>query len=138
METKRLRSARAVCVVLLVSVGNAWANADSLYTPGPIVVPDGKSLERVKTDVHKALLDKDWQVRHPRSGRIEAKLIDIGKADSVRAAVIYINYDAKIVTIAYKDSRGLNYNKPKNEIDRQYTRWVRALEKNIKKSLASY
>ena len=138
METKRVLSSGAVFLALLLSFGTAWAGTDPLYTPDPIAVPDGKSLERVKADVHKALLDKDWQVKHLGTGRMQAKRVDIGKGDKVYVAVIDVKYDAKTVTITYKDSKGLNYSKEKNEIDSKYTSWIRKLEKNIKKILESY
>lgn len=136
METKRVLSYGAVCLALLLSVG--VAGADPLYNPNPIVVPDRKNLDRVKADVHRALLDKDWQVNHLGTGRLEAKRVDTGKGDKVYVAVIDVKYDAKTVTITYKDSKGLNYNKEKNEIDSKYTYWVRKLEKEIRKRFESY
>ncbi len=138
METKIIHSVGAVFLVLLLSAGPAWAGADPLYNPDPIAVPGGKNLERVKTDVHKALLDKDWQVRPLGPGHFEAKQVDTGKKDKVYVAVIDVKYDTKTVRITYKESKGLEYNKEKNEIDSRYTRWVRKLEKEVRKRLESY
>lgn len=138
MQTKVAHLIGAIFLGLLLGTGPAWAGADPLYNPDPIAVPDGKSLERVKADVHKALLGKDWQVKHLGPGRIEAKQVDTGKKEKVYVAVIDVKYSTKTVTITYKDSKDLGYNKEKNEIDSKYTGWIRKLEKNIKKILESY
>ena len=138
MTTRNVHSLGVVFLALLLGSGPAWAGTDPLYNPDPIPVPDGKNLERVKSDIHKALLNKDWQVKHLGPGRLEAKQIDTGKGDKVYVAVIDIKYDTKTVRITYKESKGLDYNKEKNEIDSKYTRWIRKLEKNIVKFLESY
>ena len=138
MTTRTVRSLGAVFLALSLASGPAWAGADPLYNPDPIPVPYGKNLERVKSDIHKSLLDKGWLVKHLGPGRLEAKQIDAGRGDKVYAAAIDIQYDAKRVRIAYKESRGLDYDKKKGEIDSRYTRWIRKLEKNVIKFLGSY
>ena len=137
MTTKRIHSTVAVCLALLLSIGAACA-ADPLYNPGPIPVPGNKSLESVKTVLQAVLRDKNWQVNHLGSGHMEAQQVDIGKGSMVYVAVIDVKYNAKTVTITYKDSKALDYNKEKNEIDAKYTRWIRKLEKEIRKRLESY
>ncbi len=138
MTTRIVRSAGAVLLALILGYAPAWAGTDPLYNPDPIPVPGGKRLERVKSDVHKALLDKDWQVKQLGPGRLAAKQIDTGKGDKLYVAVIEVQYDARSVRITYKESKGLDYNKEKNEIDSKYTRWIRKLEKYVVKVLESY
>ena len=138
MTTRNVHSLGVVFLALLLGSGPAWAGTDPLYNPDPIPVSDNKNLERVKSDIHKALLDKDWQVKHLGPGHLEAKQVATGKGDKVYVAVIDVKYDTKTVRITYKESKGLEYNKEKNEIDSRYTRWVRKLEKEIRKRLESY
>lgn len=137
MAIRIVHSVGMVFLALLFGPGQAWAGTDPLYNPVPIPVPHGKNLERIKSDIHTALLDKNWQVKHIGPGRLEAKQVDTGRDDKLYAAVIDVKYDTKIVRIAYKGSRGLDYNREKNEIDNRYTRWIRKLEKNIVKFLES-
>lgn len=138
MTTRIVHSVGAVFLTMLFGSGPAWAGADPLYNPDPIPVPNGKNLERVKSDVHKVLLENGWQVKHLGPGRLEAKQIETGRGDKLYVAVIDVKYDVKTVTITYRDSRGLGYNKENNEIDGKYTRWIRKLEKNLVKVLESY
>ncbi len=137
MTTIRINSTGAVCLALLLSIGAAWAT-DPLYNPDPIPVPDNKSLDSVKAALQAVLRDKNWQVKHLGPGHMEAQQVDTGKGGKVYIAVINVKYNAKTVTITYKDSKALEYNKEKNEIDGKYTHWVRKLEKEIRKRLESY
>ena len=137
MTTRIVRSIGAVILALLIGIGPAWAGTDPLYSPDPIPVPVNTNLDRVKDDVHKVLLDKNWQVKHLGPGRLEAKQIETGKGDKLYVAVIDVHYDTKSVRIAYRESKGLEFNQEKNEIDSRYTRWVRKLEKELRKRLES-
>lgn len=137
MRMKRIHSAAALGLTLLLGIGPAWA-ADPLYNPDPIPVPAKESQESVKNALQAVLRDKNWQVRQLAPGHMEAQYVDTGKGGKAYVAVIDLKYNAKAVTITYKDSKALDYNTEKGEIDAKYTRWVRALEKAIRKRLESY
>lgn len=120
--------------LLFLAAGPAHAGKhDPIYVPQPIQIPAGKA-GTVKNVIKKALFDKNWQVSETGPGHIQGKYTKSGK----HTAVIDVRYDAKTVSIHYKDSQNLNYNKENNTIHGTYNNWVRNVEKNIRSGLGAF
>lgn len=109
------------------------ARADDMARPLPIWVPPGLAAEQVRIAVGKALSGRGWEISDVAPGEIEGRLTRPNR--DVRAAV-RVRYDDRDVTIVYHDSEGLDYDPAAGTIDRQYNRWVRNLEKDIRTFLA--
>ncbi len=135
MFKKLVTLAATVPLLLFLAAGPVQAGKhDPIYVPQPIQVPAGKGAGEVKNVVKRALFDKNWQVRETGPGHIQGEYTKSGK----HTAVIDIKYDAKTVSINYKDSKNLNYNKENNTIHGTYNNWVRNVEKNIRSGLGAY
>jgi len=123
-----------VPLLLFLASGPAHAGKhDPIYVPQPIQIPAGKAAN-VKNVIKKALYDKNWEVSETGPGHIQGKYTKSGK----HTAVIDVSYDAKTVSIHYKDSQNLNYNKENNTIHGTYNNWVRNVERNIRSGLGAY
>ena len=135
MYKKLITLAATVPLLLFLAASPAHAGKhDPIYVPQPIQVPAGKGAGDVKNVIKKALFEKNWEVREIGSGHIQGKYTKSGK----HTAVIDIKYDAKTVSINYKDSENLNYNKDNNTIHGTYNNWVRNVEKNIRSGLGAF
>jgi hypothetical protein len=123
-----------VPLLLFLAAGPAHAGKhDPIYVPQPIQIPAGKA-GNVKNVIKKALYDKNWEVSETGPGHIQGKYTKSGK----HTAVIDVSYDAKTVSIHYKDSQNLNFNKENNTIHGTYNNWVRNVEKNIRSGLGAF
>ena len=120
-------------VMLVVSVAQAKdLPTTPLYTPEKIQATSGTPAEQVKRAVRKAMYLKDWQIREVGPGQLQGQF----KKGEKYAIVVDVKYDAKTVSIGYKDSSGLNYGD--GSIHKTYNGWVRNLEKNIRANLGAY
>lgn len=124
-------------VLLMTSSPVQAGKIQPIYTPDPIEVPAGKSTEEVKMVIRKALFDLDFKTKEVAPGHLEATHVKRSK-DKEHTAVLTIKYDAKMVRIAYKDSKDLNYDQAAGEIHGTYNRWVKNVEKRIRGNLGSY
>lgn len=110
---------------------------DPMYLPDPIEVPGGKSTEDVKRAVRKALFDEEFQARDIGPGQVQAKRTKSGKG-GIYSAVVTVHYDGRSVRIAYTGSENLNYDGKNKTIHGTYNRWVRNIEKRIRRNLGAY
>lgn len=110
---------------------------DPMYVPEPIEISGGKSTEEVKRAVRKALFDEGFQARDIASGQVQGKRSKSGKHGAY-SATVNINYDSRNVRIAYANSENLNYNAKNKTIHGTYNRWVRNIEKRVRKNLGAY
>lgn len=110
---------------------------DLMYLPEPIEISGGKSTEEVKRAVRKALFDGGFQARDMASGQVQGKRAKTGKHGAY-SATLSVHYDSRSVRIAYADSENLNYNGKNKTIHGTYNRWVRNIEKRVRKNLGAY
>jgi hypothetical protein len=120
-----------VLLSLLLVAGSAVAGRFvELVNPGPIAVPAGLSDAQVAKEIKRALMGRGWAVAQEQPGHIESTL-------NLREHVarIDITYDTHQVTVAYADSRNLDYEMKKGKpyIHRNYLSWVN----NITTDMAS-
>jgi len=132
-----LRLAAVLLLLAMIALPVQAGRHDPIVTPGPIEVPSGKSAEEIRKAVRKALFDDEWEMREIAPGRLEAKHSKRGK-DQVHTAVIEVAFTGSSVRISYKDSQNLNYDAKDNTIHSTYNRWVRNLERRIRKNLGAY
>lgn len=109
---------------------------DPMYVAEPIEV-SGKSTEEVKRAVRKALFDEGFQARDIAVGQVQGKRSKSGKHGAY-SATVNIHYDSRNVRIAYADSENLNYDAKNKTIHGTYNRWVRSIEKRVRKNLGAY
>lgn len=110
---------------------------DPMYVPEPIEVPAGKRLDEVRKAVHKALFDEDFSAHESAPGYIQAKRTKSGK-NGAYTAYVDVRYDSKTVRIRYKNSENLYYNAKDNTIHSTYNKWVRNIEKRVRRGLDAY
>ena len=110
---------------------------DPMYLPEPIEISGGKSAEDVKRAVRKALFDEDFQARDIAFGQVQGRRTKSGKHGAYSATVT-VHYDSRNVRIAYASSENLNYNGKNKTIHGTYNRWVRNIEKRIRRNLGAY
>lgn len=110
---------------------------DPMYLPDAIEVTAGKSSEDVKRAVRKALFDEEFQARDIAPGQVQGKRTKSGKGGAY-SAVVTIHYDSRSVRIAYANSENLNYDSKNKTIHGTYNRWVRNIEKRIRRNLGAY
>lgn len=103
-----------------------------MYTANSIQLPPGMTIEAVKRGVRKALFIKDWQIREVTLGEIQAQF----KKGEKYMLAVDMKYDTKSVSIAYKDSVGLNY--ADGLIHKTYNERIRDLEKAIRAELDAF
>jgi len=127
----------AAPLLALLAVAPAHAG-QPIYTPDPIVVPDGKGLDDVKKAIRKACFDKGWEVREIGAGHMQAKHTKTGRKGATHVAVVDIKYGSKNIRISYKDSQDLDYDAGAQTIHKTYNNWIRYLEKNIRANLGAY
>lgn len=123
-------------VVFLAAPAQAGKN-DPMYLPDPIEITGGKSTEEVKHAVRKALFDEEFQARDIAPGQVQGKRTKSGKSGAY-SAVVTIHYDSRSVRIAYAGSENLNYDGKNKTIHGTYNRWVRNIEKRVRKNLGAY
>lgn len=136
-KISRLMLMAPLAAMFMASPSAEAGRLQPIYTPDPIEVPAGKSVEHVKQAIHKALFGLDFKTKDIGPGHLEATHVKNSK-DMAHTAVLTIEYDSKIVRISYKDSKDLNYDQAKGEIHGTYNRWVRNVEKRIRSELGSY
>lgn len=110
---------------------------DPIYLPDPIEITGGKSGEDVKRAVRKALFDEEFQARDIAPGQVQGKRTKSGKKGAY-SAVVTVHYDSRSVRIAYAGSENLNYDGKNKTIHGTYNRWVRNIEKRIRRNLGAY
>jgi hypothetical protein len=110
---------------------------DPIYVPEPIEVPAGVSAENIRRDVHKALFDAGFDARDIAPGHAEGKRVKSGVHGSY-FAVVDVFFDSKTIRIAYKDSENLNYDARNNTIHSTYNKWVRNIERRLRRYLGAY
>ena len=113
------------------------ARTAPLYTPAPIEVPAGKSMEEVKKAVRKALFDKGWHSRDIGPGHVEGKYTKTSRGQS-HTAVVEVKFDTKTVRINYKSSDNLDYDASGPTIHKTYNGWAMNLERNIRGNLGAF
>lgn len=121
---------------LLAAPAYAGKN-DPMYLPAPIEITGGKSAEDVKRAVRKALFDEEFQARDIAPGQVQGKRTKSGKGGAY-SAVVTVHYDSRSVRIAYSGSENLNYDSKNNTIHGTYNRWVRNIEKRVRRNLGAY
>lgn len=105
---------------------------EALYTVDSIQLPAGSTMDSVKRGLRKALFVKDWQQREVGPGHIQAQY----KKGEKYMMAVDVKYDAKSVSIAYKDSVGLSY--ADGLIHKTYNERIRDLEKMIRAELDAF
>lgn len=110
---------------------------DPMYMPEPIQVSGSKSGEDVKRAVRKALFDEEFQARDIAPGQVQGKRTKSGKGGTY-SAVVTVHYDSRRVRIAYAGSENLNYDSTNKTIHGTYNRWVRNIEKRVRRNLGAY
>lgn len=119
----------AIPVALLVFVVPlSWARLAPIYNPEPIKAPCNLSAEKMKSAIRQALHGRGWTVKELGPGHMEGKLFK-----RRHVAVIDIHYNASKVTIRYKSSENLDYEKQGSEelIHGNYNKWIMNLERDI-------
>ncbi len=132
-----VRLAVILPLVTLIALPSHAGRHDPILSPEPISIPDGKSAEEIRKSVRKALFDDEWETREIAPGRLQAKRSKRGK-DEVHTATIEVAYTGGSVRISYKDSQNLNYDAKDKTIHGTYNRWIRNLERRIRKNLGAY
>lgn len=105
-----------------------------LYNPEPIPVGKAKP-EQVRSAIRASLLKRGWAGNDKGPGHIVGTLM-VRK----HKAMVDITYNAKAVTIKYKDSVDLNYEKDGEDekIHPHYNNWVRGVEKEVSFELSKF
>jgi len=87
--------------------------------------------EQVEKAIEAGGLAKGWRMKKINNGVIEASIL-------VRSHIVIVNilYDSKGYEINYKNSTNLNYDAEKSTIHKNYNRWVKNLDINIKWQLS--
>jgi hypothetical protein len=114
----------------------ATALADRLYRPPAIVTPADMAIPAVEARLRQALVENEWLPKDAVDGRWLARRIEGGPGAALWDATIELQFDARSIRIVYRDSRGLDYDAARGEIDARYNRWLRRLERTIRRSLA--
>ena len=137
MQTDRFRWLAMLPFLAVLSMPAQAGRHDPMYVPEPIDVPAGVSAEIVHKAVRKALFDAEFSSRDIAAGHTEGKRIKSSSRNSY-FAVVRVDYDSKVVRIRYKDSENLNYDAKDNTIHSTYNRWVRNVERRIRRDLGAY
>lgn len=108
----------------------------------PIVNPSGvpiawshsrePTLEEIGRGIVTGCARRLWQCAITRPGQVRAVLMVRQHMAEAR-----IDYDVKMLSVTYVDSRELRYNAAKNEIHRKYNLWITNLIGDINRSIAS-
>ena len=110
---------------------------DPMYVPEPIDVPAGASADNLRKDVHKALVDEGFSARDIAPGHAEGKRVKSG-FHGPYFAVVDVYFDNKTIRISYKDSENLNYDPRNHTIYSTYNKWVRNIERRLRRNLGAY
>ena len=94
------------------------------------------TVEDAKKAVRKAMFNKDWQILDVEPGHLQGKFRKLDKKGEKYNITVGVKYDAKAVSISYKDSVGLNYND--GLIHHTYGARVKDLEKAIRAELGAF
>lgn len=127
----------ALSLALFLAAPAQAGKNDPIYLPEPIEVSGGKSAEEVKRAIRKALFDAGFQARDIAPDQVQGKRKKFGKHGAYSATVT-VHYDSRGARIAYAGSENLNYNGKSKTIHGTYNRWVRSIEKRIRKNLGAY
>ncbi|WP_338526672.1 hypothetical protein NUH87_15095 [Pseudomonas batumici] len=125
-----LLRAALVALTLLMAAG---CTSKPIVTPTRTLAPQVQaSQEEVKQAIITALAKREWSVQRVNPTQVQAEI-------TVREKLhveIDINYSANGYTIAYRDSRGMDYRDGK--IHRNYIRWVTFLDQDILAELRAH
>lgn len=135
MQNQRIILVAAIFLASVMSLGQpavAGWNTQKLYTPDPIAVSSGMTVADTKALVKSVLLVLNWQIVEIGPNEIEGRYIDDDES-----ALVTVKYDTSSIRIAYKDSKGLKYDKNTAEIHKTYNQWVQKLEKLIRVQLTN-
>lgn len=137
MQTDRFHWSVILPFLAVLSMPAQAGRNDPMYVPEPIDVPAGVSAEIIRKAVRKALFDAGFTSRDIAAGHTEGKRIKSSSRNSY-FAVVRVDYDSKVIRIQYKDSENLNYDAQRSTIHSTYNRWVRNVERGIRRNLGTY
>lgn len=87
---------------------------------------------QVQTAIYQSLQRYGWQMVSDDGSRIIARY----NKQNRHVAVIRIDYSAERFSINYDSSQGLDYNASRDTIHRNYNRWIKNLEVDIRSQLS--
>ena len=132
----RVAAVLAVFLALGSSASFAAQDANIMYVPPPIQVPEGVNIRQVSKVIQTALAAKNWYAEsqdlaeEAGTGQIQATL-----KVRVHSVTIRFDYDVREVRISYVDSQNMEYEVHKKKgplIHPNYNRWLANLEKTIR------
>lgn len=127
-----------VCMLAWLGGFTAAAHAGRapvpLYTPEPIAIPARATPAQVETAIREAIRERGWTGNLAAPGHFVA-VLHVRK----HIAKVDIRFNAKTVTMAYRDSVLLNYAKEdgRETIHNNYNGWVMNLERGIRAAIAA-
>lgn len=125
---------RRLLALLLVPVAFMLMGAAELVDPDPIAVPAGLAAADVAKAIKTGIVRRGWVVTKDENGQIDATL-------NIRRhmAKVVIPYNTKEVAIRYVDSSELDYSEKKGKryIHGNYVKWVRNMQADIQRELAT-
>ncbi|NQZ09647.1 MAG: hypothetical protein HRT35_21055 [Algicola sp.] len=113
--------------VLMFALVLAGCSAQRLYSVNHASISPSQTLSQIEPSIVAALSYKNWQIRSQQPGEIVAR-IDVRQ----HSATVSIRYDQKSFSIKYVKSEQLEYRAKQNSIHRNYNKWVKLLEKEIR------
>lgn len=135
----RVATSLAVLLALGSTASFAAQDANVLYNPPPIQVPEGLTTRQVAKVIQMAMAARNWYVDSQAiaedggPSQIQATL-----KVRVHSVTIRFDFDAREVRISYVDSQHMEYEVHKRKgplIHPNYNRWVQNLEKTIRVEL---
>jgi len=97
---------------------------------------DGDSSKAAVAEaIKRAAASRDWRIKRLGKSTLKATYKKTGKVGLVYKAVLTITYSSKKITMKYRGSRDLHYQKESQLIDHYYNSWVKKLEKQIWKEV---
>lgn len=127
-----------VCTLALLGGFTAAAHAGRapapLYTPEPIAIPARATPAQVEAAIREAIRERGWTGNLAAPGHFVA-VLHVRK----HIAKVNIRFNAKTVTMAYRDSVLLNYAKEdgRETIHNNYNGWVMNLERGVRAAIAA-
>jgi len=126
----------SLCTLLvfagLIAGPASAARLQEVYNPEPIAVPPGKSLEQVKSAIHRGLVEKGFVYKDIGPNQVQGKYTRPSKKGDY-VAVFDVKYDTTSVRISYKNSENLNYDS--GNIHPTYNKWIHTAENYIRLNL---
>lgn len=133
-------SIRQLAVLFLFALFHLPAEAgkhDPIFIPEPIEVPADKNPAEVKKAIRKAFFDEDFEAKDIAPGLVRGKRVKTWGSE-INTATIDVHFDSKTIRMGYKDSENLNYDAKDNTIHGTYNKWIRDVERRIRKNLGAY